>query len=283
MKRLPCPEYAPEYAYATCVSAIIDEPERSRMIAGIDDIRDAAIDFVARASAGATWELPPLVVPRGENPIVVGDIRKSELVALYEYYMVQRPQGRVIYDSILVRAGDECPTCGGIGHPRTLDHYLPKANYPKLAVLPHNLIPACRDCNTDKRNPLIDQPHEQLIHPYFDQPCFFEQTWISASVTHDQPHVITYAATPPDTWLELDRQRAVNHFDFFGIAKRYSIAASGELIFLMDMRRSYFQNRPAEEFSQYLRSATENSSLFPNHWRRVMYTALAEDPVFCAL
>ena len=281
MKRISRPNYAPDYAYGVCISAIVDEVERNRMMAAVGDIRDAAIDFIERAMAGLTFELRPLIVGRGEDPVVVAGIRKSELVKLYEYYMVQRPLGREIYDSILLAAEDNCPTCGGIGRPRSLDHYLPKSNYPKLSVLPHNLIPACRDCNTDKGNPQFNQPHEQLIHPYFDQSCFFDEGWIIATVTHTQPCVITYEASPPEAWRPVDRQRAVNHFEFFDIAKRYSIKAAEELSVLVDQRRSLMSDLPAESFRAYLHSIGDSSSLFPNHWRKVMYKSLALDAWFC--
>lgn len=280
MKRISSPEYAPEYAYTACSSEIVDDEERNRMMAAIENIRETAIDFIERAVAGSMFELSPLIVGRGEDPIVIADIRKSEFVKLYEYYMVKRPQGRQIYDSILMAAEDNCPTCGGIGRPRSLDHYLPKANYPKLSVLPHNLIPACRDCNTEKGNPIFTQPHEQLIHPYFDQACFFDQAWISATVTHTQPCVISYEASPPETWRLVDRQRAVNHFKFFDIAKRYSIRAAEELGVLVDQRRVVLRELPAESFKAYLRSIGDSSVLFPNHWRKVMYKALAEDEWF---
>lgn len=263
MKRISRPGYAPEYAYSVCTSAIADENDRNRMIAVIGEIRDSAIDFIDRAIEGSTYEIPPLRAARREDPVVVADVLKSELVNLYEYYMVQRPQGREIYDALLLSAEDSCPTCGGIGHPRTLDHYLPKANYPKLAVLPHNLIPACRDCNTDKGNPIFTTPHEQLIHPYFDQPCFFDQAWITAKVSHSQPCVITYEASPPEDWRLVDRLRATNHFEFFDIAKRYSIKAAEEISVIVDQRRLFMRDLPTDSFKSYLYSIANSPTLFP--------------------
>ncbi|MFL9676075.1 HNH endonuclease [Pseudomonas marginalis] len=281
MKRLPPPAYAPEHAYTVCTSAIADDEKRDRMMASIGDIRESAIDFIGRAIAGSTFEIPPLVVRKNQDPEVVGGIRKSELVNLYEYYMVQRPLGREIYDSILMSAGDKCPICGGIGRPRSLDHYLPKANFPKLSVLPDNLIPACRDCNTDKGNPLFTHPHEQLIHPYYDQACFFDQAWIIATVSHIQPCVITFEAKPPETWRPEDQQRGINHFAFFDLAKRYSIMAAEEVSILVDQRRSLMKDLPVEGFRAYLASVGDSPILFPNHWRKVMYAALANDGWFC--
>ena len=45
---------------------------------------------------------------------------------------------------------EKCPFCG-IGTVSTLDHYLPKSKYPALAITPKNMIPACRDCNWERK------------------------------------------------------------------------------------------------------------------------------------
>ncbi|WLG59609.1 HNH endonuclease [Pseudomonas extremorientalis] len=281
MKQLLAPNCTPEEAYMACTSAIIDDQQRDRMRGILPSIRDTAAEFIERVAAGSTWELPYLRLTRGEDPFVIDDIRKSELVHLYEYYMVKREPGRALYDSILVAAGDHCPTCGGIGQPRTLDHYLPKANYPKLAIVPQNLIPACRDCNTDKRNPLIDHPHQQLLHPYLDKRQFFEERWISVSVSHTTPCTIIYFASPPDDWSDEDKARVANHFSLFAIAERYSVQAGSELGFLMDMQSSYFSRLPPEAFSDFLRSGANAAGLLINGWKKVLYEALADDPWFC--
>ncbi|GLH22300.1 HNH endonuclease [Pseudomonas atacamensis] len=264
-----------------CTSAIIDDHQRDRMRGILLGITANAAEFIERVAAGSTWELPSLKLARGDDPFVIDDIRKSELVHLYEYYMVQREPGRALYDSILVAAGDHCPTCGGIGRPRTLDHYLPKANYPKLAIVPQNLIPACRDCNTDKRNPLIDHPHRQPLHPYLDKRQFFEERWISVSVSHTSPCSITYSAIPPDDWSDEDKARVINHFSLFGIAERYSVQAGSELSFLMDMRTNYFSRQPPEAFSDFLRSGANTPDLLINGWKKTLYEALADDALFC--
>lgn len=282
MKQLASPTCTPEDAYITCTSAIINDLERERMMGILPTIRASAAEFIERASIGSSWELPPLRSRRGEDPVVAADIRKSELVHLYEYYMVQREPGRALYDSIMVAAGDHCPTCGGIGQPRTLDHYLPKANYPKLAIVPQNLIPACRDCNTDKRNPLVEHPHQQLLHPYLDKRQFFEERWISITVSHTVPCTIIYSAAPPEHWTDEDKARAVNHFDMFGIAKRYSVQAGSELGFLMDIYGNYFSRQPPEAFSDFLRSGANAPGLLTNGWKMVLYEALADDIWFCS-
>lgn len=282
MKKMMISQYEPDYSYRQCVSAIVDEADRAQMLAQVEGIKTAAVEFLMHTRAGSTCTIPALRAARGEDPVVLGDITKSKLVKLYEYYMVGRQPGRSVYDAIYVAANDLCPICGGVGRVKTLDHYLPKANYPQLSVLPYNLVPACRDCNTEKGNPIITDPAKQLIHPYYDQACFYDEAWIFATTSHELPCVITYRARPPEHWLAVNQERANNHFDFFDIAERYRIRASEEVGTLVDQRRGIMRDLSPEIFRQQLLSVADSPTLFANHWRKIMYKALAEDEWFCA-
>lgn len=251
------------------------------MLDQVEGVKQAAIDYLEHAREATTYTIVPIRAGKNQDPAIMGGITKSEFVYLYDYYMIKREPGRSIYDAILVAANDECPLCGGVGHARTIDHYLPKANYPQYSVLSYNLIPACRDCNSDKKNPVITEAKKQHFHPYYDQACFYEEPWIIATVSHVSPCVITYTARPPELWTVLNKERAANHFDFFNIAKRYSIRAAEELAILVHQRKSFLRQFSPEAFSQYLQSIADSPNLFPNHWKKVMYKALAMDEWFC--
>jgi hypothetical protein len=61
-----------------------------------------------------------------------------------------------------------CPMCGS-KHRHTLDHLLPKENYPEYAIFSANLVPACK-CNTDRGQTVTgDTLGERILHPYFDE------------------------------------------------------------------------------------------------------------------
>lgn len=60
-----------------------------------------------------------------------------------------------------------CPMCGST-HSGTLDHFLPKEDYPQYAVYSKNLVPAC-SCNSRRGRLLTgESAEERLLHPYFD-------------------------------------------------------------------------------------------------------------------
>ncbi|MGL0821451.1 hypothetical protein [Vibrio vulnificus] len=41
---------------------------------------------------------------------------------------------------------NECPFCGKPVSPSTLDHYIPKNNWPEFSIFQNNLVPQCKEC-----------------------------------------------------------------------------------------------------------------------------------------
>ena len=61
-----------------------------------------------------------------------------------------------------------CPSCGELGRPRTLDHYLPKDIFPELSFTLVNLTPMCDWCQGEKGTDYVCDDGKIFIHPYFD-------------------------------------------------------------------------------------------------------------------
>lgn len=281
MKRLLRPNISARGSYLTCVSSVAENGLKNRLETCCDNIDEQANEYIYQAGIGKLFSLVPLKCRRNEDPIVIGDVLKSELVELYDYNMVKRQPARSIYDVILIAANDKCPFCGGIGRPKTLDHFLPKANYPQFSVFPLNLVPACRDCNTGKSNALASNANQQVLHPYLDDEYFFSAQWIFAQVVQTKPCSLKFYTAPPEAWDKASKDRVKTHFEDFDLAKRYSIQTAEELSTLIDQRARYMRNLTSENFSEYMQSVANSSVLFANHWRKVMYKALAENEWFC--
>lgn len=195
--------------------------------------------------------------------------------------MVAAPgPSRDIYDDILVAAGGLCPFCGGLGQVHTLDHYLPKANFPLYSILPANLVPCCRDCNTGKSNTFGAQLHEQTLHPYLDDNKYFEQRWISAEVSKTNPIVMKFVCSPPSEWSNTDKLRVQKHFDSYKLAYRFSLQAGGDLARLIDLRSKCLQGLMPGAFKEYLLENAQSDGFDLNGWSRTMYAALAETAWF---
>lgn len=65
-----------------------------------------------------------------------------------------------------------CPFCSEPGRPNTLDHYLPKSEYPEYSILSKNLVPMCDICQGSdaKGSKVLDSNDKRMfLHPYYDE------------------------------------------------------------------------------------------------------------------
>ncbi len=281
MKSLALPPMEYEQVLNECLSGIGSVDLRNLYQSFITEISVAGNQYMSAANCGDYTVLPQTIASRGTDPVVIGSICKSHFIKLYENYLRNsKKPARAIYDRILVSSNGKCPYCGGIGHTSTLDHYLPKANYPQFSVLPINLLPCCKDCNTGKGNLVATAVEDQSLHPYFEQNHFFNEIWVSANVIHGDPIGFEYFVSPPAHWSLIDKRRVVAHFNDFDLSRRFSLEAGVGVGEPKRLRRGYFKNFSPEVFQQILCDGAENSDFLLNGWNRTMYRALSNDDWF---
>lgn len=281
MMRLNGSQYTFEQAIDECILGVTgNESLRQNLMASKNDLSVAGVEYTSAANSGELYTILP--ISANGDPIVINVLKKSELVKVYEQYFrsVGKP-ARKIYDAILNSAQDKCPFCGGIGTPRNLDHFLPKAHYPQFSVLPSNLVPSCRDCNMDgKAQSFAATAESQIIQPYSDNQRFFVDQWIFATyiaVDDGEPGTFEFSASPPVGWPDVDKQRAQKHFSEFDLAKRYAIKAAEELGTVLGQIRSLRQaNFDVGVIQNQLLQPGVDAAQFANHWRKCMYQALIQ-------
>ena len=280
MKKLDIPAYDAISTYDTCVAEIDDLGLRAIYAANRTGIQQANANFdVATQIAG--WAGLPRV-PRGNpNVLIAGGLSRKHLMDLYTDYMVGASgPSRNIYDKLLAAAGGLCPFCGGLGQVWTLDHYLPKANFPAYSVHPSNLVPCCRDCNSGKNASFGSVTHEQTLHPYLDKSHFFDERWIIAKVFKESPILLQFECAPPSHWSASDIGRAHSHFEGYKLAYRFSLQAGGEVPTVMEFRASSLRKLTPEDFQRFLLDNANRRHSVLNGWSRTMYTALADTDWF---
>lgn len=93
---------------------------------------------------------------------------KSSIIDLYD-----KPRG-LLKDKIeLIRSNENCcPLCGTESTPDTLDHFLPKEEFPEFAFMTKNLYICCASCNV-KKSVLFGERYSErfTINPMFDELC----------------------------------------------------------------------------------------------------------------
>ncbi|WP_156414156.1 HNH endonuclease [Bordetella sp. N] len=281
MKKLTAPAFQELDIFDACADEM-DNGARTIFTASRLDIQAAAYAFSAQSGTQAWCHLPRARHGHRED-IIAGGLSKGDLMDLYDKGVIgSKGRPRDIHDQILVAAQGQCPYCAGIGTARTLDHYLPKAKFPALSVHPHNLVPACRDCNTDAGAGFPAAPELQPIHPYLDKDCFFLERWVYAEVIRCEPVAIRFFANPPGHWPAVDQQRARQHFADCGLKDRFSSQVAGEISPLILQRKSSLAVFSSAQFKAHLHVVAADHHLLLNGWKRTMYLALYENDWFCS-
>ena len=211
-------------------------------------------------------------------------VDSNEMKKLYEQDFVSSKDKlsdtRKIYEELRDSTSYQLCSYCSINKVKTLDHYLPKSKYPMYAITPANLVPSCRDCNTEKDTLSFTNLTELFIHPYFEDVSGFK--WLKAEVVDNQWPinfkftVIMNASNPLTINTRIDYQ--------FGILKIFPDYA--------DKANRFFRGNLTNIWTLFVAggkdsvkkffSATEvsfrNSEL--NSWEACMYNALLNSSWF---
>lgn len=281
MRAMTAPGYSPREVYQACTNSVSDPGLRLRLNAVVESIVQSGEEYLDK---GPTGQLYSIASNECDNDTVVtGHVTKKELKDVYSVHMVSRAKpARSIYDSLVASAPfGRCPFCG-FGHATTLDHYLPKSKFPKLSVMPLNLVPSCKDCNSGKQARTPTTEEEQSLHPYFDQSHFVECQWLFARVLQTSPVTLQFFVSPPNDWSETSKNRVHVHFDEFRLAARYAVESSSQLACLRDTLAIHREINGAEAVKQHLNIEARSSSLqYRNSWQTAMFQALANSDWYC--
>ena len=283
MMRLSEPDIDFNAVLTECIRGITgNNPLRAKVEAGKAVLVAAGAAYVQSGASGALHGIPALDTTIEKDPVVIGTLIKSELVNLYDYYFRnEKKDARILYDKLLNSAREECPFCGGIGTPRNLDHFLPKAHFPQFSTLPQNLVPSCRDCNMDgKAESFATREEDQVIQPYLDNERFFSTQWIFGRCIVDatnRPISIHYQVVPPNDWEPVHKARVQKHFDDFELARRFSLKAAQRLpTTLAQIAALKNLDMPNATIRSVILEPGITNAPFANHWQLGLYQALRE-------
>jgi hypothetical protein len=151
-----------------------------------------------------------------------------------------------------------------------------------FSVLPLNLIPACRDCNTGKLTAYATAFGEQSLHPYFDHGKYVSDQWLFARVVQTSPASVSFFVAPPANWSVGEGERVLSHFTSLKLGERFSVLAAGELASINAVLKQYIGRSGPDAVREYLNAcAAAELSLHKNSWKAAMLLALAGDNWFC--
>ena len=272
MRKLNPPLHSLTAIVTLCANSIRDKELAGRLQGAVASLSAAETNYRVLGHASELYTIPPTAT-------VNGQVSRAEMEALYtKTFMRKGGPTRSIYDAIRAGApGGICPLCNQ--RPvSTLDHHLAKSEHATLAITPINLVPACKDCNTDSSVRRPATRSEQTLHPYFDS--VDNEIWLTAQVVEGSPPMLAFSPTPPAHWPPDLQAMVRNHFYVFSLAELYGVHAASELVNI------YFDivsnPLPTAELQAHLREQASNRRrVVRNSWQAALYQALAQSDWFC--
>lgn len=211
-------------------------------------------------------------------------ITAAEMKALYNQDFVSKPGsrdiGRDMYDYLKSLALEKfCPYCS-VSRVKTLDHYLPKGKYPTYAITPANLVPSCRDCNTEKETATSNTLDEMFIHPYFED--VNNINWLNAEMEKNiWPISFNYGFDMRDQKNITIINRIRHQLETLDVIGGYNDRANRQFRYrVRDIQRNY-STGGIEGLKDFLEESEESCRKAElNSWEACMYRAILDSDWF---
>jgi hypothetical protein len=274
MIKMDAPDLLPSDVFAECISRIRDPGLKLRMVAISQLVVAASADFNRLATQTRLHQFV-------RQAVVGGIVTAAEMEVVYTQRMAKKSApGRDAYDELFNSAPNgKCPLCGHRAV-STLDHHLPKAHYPVLAVVPLNLVPACGDCNKSKLAALPTNANQEAMHPYFDN--IDGDRWLFAEVVIGTPAALRFRVHAPTAWNAVLAERVALHFKTLGLGALYSAESADELLNIRGQLEMIHEAGGAALVETELRErASSCRGARMNGWRTAAFDAFADSAWFC--
>jgi len=273
MRTIPKPTLKAKDVFLECISTVDNDQLKKDYTDCQDIIVSAEEEFDTKFPLHEIFQI-------SQNPTVLGNIGKSEMEKVYSYRMVKDGMPGKKFYSILKSSAPygKCPLCS-VRSVDTLDHYLPKSKYPVYSVVPINLVPACTPCNKGKLISFPQNDVEQTLHPYYDN--VQDESWIQATVLQTKPISFNYYVDCPNTWSQIKKDRASNHFNAYNLNELFTSHANEELRGAKLHLQKLFNQNP-DLLIEHLSDAysSRRGELGINSWQSIMYFSLLNDNWF---
>ena len=272
MRKLDKPQDDAEVVFLTCIGNMREGPLKTNLNSISCIVRDNAEEYERKAGDSKLYKMSRNHV----LPVSAGQLQK-----VYENKLAKKGQpGRKVYDKLMsIPAQGICPLCGQ-RVVSTLDHYLPKAHFPILSVVPINLIASCSECNKSKTDRVPQSAEEQTLHPYYDR--VDETQWLYSDVITGNPVSLRFYVAPPQGWSDVIKSRISKHFESLKLGALYAAHSGSEIAVQKIMLSKIFERAGKDGVFQHLQDSYESyAAIHIDSWQTAMYQSLANNEWYC--
>lgn len=172
---------------------------------------------------------------------------------------------------------DSCPYCGKPVVPSTLDHFLPKEDWPEFSIYPDNLVPQCSDCAPIKGRKYYcsTENSAMFIHPFYSS--LLSQVGFEISATlmnNDVSFNVRYKLKDID---ESDRPRVRLHIHSLKITRRIKEYCDVKLKRIIRKSKKS-KNSIAGIINCYMPEVQSESYLL-NNWKDAFYSSINQQEI----
>lgn len=211
------------------------------------------------------------------KPYPFTQIEKDDLLSLYNY----RSEPFRALNDILTRtengnAQPICPFCT-INNVNSLDHLIPKMEFPEFSDHPRNLMPCCSECNSRKSSKWRVGNESLYLNLYLDDlpdiQYLFASLMIEESTIKVHFSVENKFGIPEKLYKKIE-----NHYRVLDLCERFSRNSYGVISELKNSIQTFGSRYSIEELkSLIIRNADENRKIWGfNYWKSILMHACCD-------
>jgi len=214
------------------------------------------------------------------NPVIAG--QAESLLKLYEYKTkVIRDFRKALAESQERPVRYTCQSCG-LEAIESLDHILPKTDFPEFVVNPYNLLPACSKCNGHKSFAWIENGRRLFLNLYTDQlppsQYLFVNVFMNAGDIDFEFYLNNHNGVIDANLFSL----ITSHFSRLHLFERLRLKSIGQLTELENSIRSRLDNLDLPSILAEVTACAEKNkqSYGANYYKSIMEIELASSQLF---
>ena len=171
----------------------------------------------------------------------------------------------------------DCPFCGNPKAPDTLDHFIPKDDWPEFSINPNNLVPQCRECAPTKGSSYYCDENKSVLflHPIYSSLLSQFKFKIIVNFSSDSK-ITTFDLTliMPDSFSQDSTEKIILHLKKLKVKERIKMYSSREIKKWKNILSS--QRFDIEEaLTQRLNERAEDEK--NKDWKTALYAGIIEN------